>query len=306
MNVKSLIKIILYPLVIVNRKRKEYLATKNPQQWANYIYKKHFGYDIDWQSPRDLNEKIRWLQFNTDTSKWSDLADKYRVRDYVKEKGLGNILVQLYDKWDNIEEIDFSQLPDSFVLKTNHGTGDVIIVNDKNSANLFEIKKQLKKAYNYKFGVLTAEPHYLDIKTCIIAEEKLEEKNNSISSSLIDYKFYCFYGEAECVLVCYDRTKSHTGKIIYDMSWNQRLDYTNVHDPKNIKSIPCPINFERMKDACRKLGKEFPFVRIDFYEVNGKLYFGEMTFTPAAALSNAESKDFLKYLGDKISIDGAK
>lgn len=299
---KKLLKYCLYPIIVVYRKSKEYIAAKNPKSWANHIYKKHFGYDINWESPRDLNEKIRWLQFNTDTSKWSTLADKYLVRNYIKEKGLENILVKLYAKWDRVEDIDFSSLPNTFVLKTNHGTGDVIIVNDKASANLNRIKKKLKKAFNYKFGVLTAEPHYLKIKPCIIAEEKLEEKNNIISSSLIDYKFYCFHGNPECLLVCYDRFSEHTGKIVYDMNWNQRLDYTNIHTGTILKEIPRPINFEKMKEACHILGKEFPFVRIDFYEVNGKLYFGEMTFTPAAGLSSAQSKDCLKMLGDKIPI----
>ena len=145
----------------------------NPKWVANRRYRNTFGRNIDWNHPTEFNEKIRWMQFYTDTSKWSLLADKYQVRKYLEGKGHSDILVKLYGVWDKAEDIDFDVLPDSFVLKTNHGYGEVVIVRDKAQIDKDSIRRRMSRFQRTPFGYNTAEVHYLKIKPVIIAEELL-------------------------------------------------------------------------------------------------------------------------------------
>lgn len=281
---KKFLKIILYPLLWIYRKEQyRRYSMMSPKRLAEILHRKYFKRNIDWENPRDLNEKIRWMQFYTDTSEWSRLADKYAVREYIQEKGYGDILVKLYGKWDKAEDIDFDSLPNSFILKTNHGSGEIIAIEDKQNVDLEKVRRKMQKYLETPFGVISAEPHYLKIKPCIIAEELLIQDGN-ISSSLIDYKFFCFHGKPVACGVFYDRDmKTHrNGMTPYDMEWNKHEEWRKENLTASFKDIPCPVTFERMKQACHDLASQFPFVRMDFYEVNGHLYFGEFTFTPAA------------------------
>lgn len=250
-------------------------------------------------SPQDLNEKILWMAFHLETDEWSSLADKIKVREYVEKCGLKQMLIPIIQIWDDASKIDFSVLPESFAIKTNHGCGDVVIIKNKSQTDLEKLRRQMGRYMKRRFGLWTGEPHYLKIKPYIFAEQILNNDSH-ISSSLIDYKFFCFNGKPECVLVCYDRHGLNAQKMVYDMEWNRREEYTHITKSSVFKSIPCPKSFEQMKDACKKLGTLFPFVRIDFYECGGLPYFGEMTFTPAAGRSVALSPEYLKYLGGLI------
>ena len=272
-----------------------------PKWQADRLYKLNFGRFINWDHPTEFNEKLRCHQFYSDTSKWSLLADKYRVRDYIKEKGYEEILVKLYGVWDNANDIDFSKLPDSFVLKTNHGCGSVYIIKDKHKANLEKIKQQLNEDLKESYGIETAEPHYLKIKSVIIAEELLCQ-DGSQSSSLIDYKFYCIYGEPQFCGVMYDRDITNRTYYVklYDNDWKDITQFLAKTAHAGTRDVPRPHNFDAMKEFCRKVCKEFPFVRMDFYESSGKLYFGEFTFTPAACSGGSIGPEASKLLADQI------
>jgi len=301
--IKSLIKIVLYPLYILYKKYQYNYAKNNPQKWAEQLYKKNFGRSINWNNPTEFNEKIRWMQFNTDTSEWTLLADKYRVREYIEAKGYGHILVKLYGKWDKADDIDFDSLPNSFILKTNHGYGEIVVVKNKYQADLEKIRKKIQYYLNTPFGIWSSEPHYLKIKPCIIAEELLIQDGN-LSSSLIDYKFYCFHGIPDACGVFYDRNLDthENGMTPYDMEWNKHEEWRREDIIKPCKDIPKPLTFEQMKQACKELASQFPFVRMDFYEVNGKLYFGEFTFTPAALGSGSLSQEIMGTFSKKMKL----
>lgn len=303
-HIKTLIKFILYPLykLYVKEKRKNF-AKKGLKEQAEILYRRNFKRDIDWENPHELNEKIRWMQLNTNTDEWSRLADKYAVREYIQAKGYEDILVKLYGRWENANDIDFSTLPNSFILKTNHGSGEIIAVKDKQNADLESIRKKMQAYLNTPFGIYTAEPHYLKIKPCIIAEELLVQDGN-ISSSLIDYKFFCFHGEAVACGVFYDRDPvSHkNGMTPYDMDWKKHEEWRNKELTTPFKDIPRPITFERMKQVCKDLATQFPFVRMDFYEVNGHLYFGEFTFTPAALNGGSFTIERMEKWGELLKL----
>lgn len=295
-NIFNLIEdIINYPIYVYGR---------NHQKWlANYIYRRCFGRNINWEYPTGFNEKIRWMQFNSDTSKWTLLADKYAVRQYLVEKGYNNILVPLLGKWSKANDIDFDTLPNSFVLKTNHGYGEVIVIKDKNTIDKKSVCEKIQSYLTTPFGYETVEPHYLKITPCIIAEEYLPNENN-FSNSILDFKFYCFGGQPVNCGVYYNRNpKTHeTQCSFYDMDWNLHREWQNPCKKTLSLEIPQPHNFEYMKQLCYELCKDFPFVRLDLYESNGKVYFGEFTFTPAGCTGGSLNPSLFAQYGELLKI----
>lgn len=283
----------------------EFLLRLFPVYMTKRHYYKVLGKKLDLKNPRDLNEKIQWLKLYSDTSKWPDLADKYKVREYVKQCGLENLLNDLYGVWDTPEKIDFSKLPKQFVLKTNNGCGDVVIIKDKYSIDEFSIKNQLKKDLNRLFGIMSVEPHYLKIKPCIIAEKMLvnDIEYQIYSDSIIDYKCWCFNGKVYYVLVCCNRDKFNLDLSLYDCNWETHPEYLVVTSHyRHGKIIPKPNNFSDMIRAAEILSRPFPCVRVDFYIVGGKIYFGEMTFTSAQGCMSYFTNEFLLKMGEMVNI----
>ena len=284
-------------------KVKKEIKKRWPKWQANRLYKQQFHRDINWTNPTEFNEKLRWIQFNTDTSKWSLLADKYRVREYLAKLGYGDMLVNLYGVWENADDIDFDKLPNSFVLKTNHGSGSVYVVEDKRKADLDNLRQKLKKDLKEQFGIDTAEPHYLKIHPVIMAEELLHQ-DGEISTSLIDYKFYCVQGKPLLCAVMYNRSvEFHRYDVrLYSNQWEDRSELLSSKAHKGSIEIPRPRNFDLMKRFCHNACSEFSFVRMDFYECNGKLYFGEFTFTPGACSGGAIGPVAGDIISEKIKL----
>jgi len=291
-----------------------------PKWYVRYLYKKIVEKKLDLKNPQDYNEKIQWLKIYSDTSEWTILADKYKVREYVTQCGLSHILAKLYGVWERAEDIDFSKLPDKFVLKTNHGWGNNILVADKSKLDIPDSVRKLNKWVNEKYGLVTFEPHYWKMKRRIIAEEFLQdERNVEKSSSLIDYKFYCFNGEPHSLLVLYDRKNIYVGSdvkqegprvraCIYDLDWNahpEAISNTGPFADKSPEPIPRPERFDEMLEVCRKISKPFPHVRLDLFEANKKVYFGEMTFTPGGGLRYLTPEYFLE-LGKQMDLSTAR
>lgn len=276
-----------------------------PKYLANQVYRYIFKKDINWKNPTNLIEKIYWLQLNTDTSLWTLCADKYRVRQFVEERGCGEILNKLYGVWNNADEIDFDSLPNSFVLKTNNSCGQIILVKDKKELDIADAKRKLKTWMNTTYGYQGAQLHYTRIKPCIIAEELLSDNNNA-EASLTDYKIWCFNGKAEFILIVYDRGWDDSGSnkyllSTYDLEWNNTSALTLKTNNQHYSgaSIPKPTSLKEMIEYAQKLSKGMPECRVDFYEINGKPIFGEMTFTTGYGYF---TNDFYEYLGSKIDL----
>lgn len=303
-NIKTVLKNILWPLVQYKKmlyKKKIHKLQENPKELASFHYRCHFKRELDWNNPIELNEKIRWMQFNTDISLWTKLADKYLARFYVAEKGYSDILVKLYGVWDNAYDIDFESLPNSFVLKTNHGCGEIILVNDKKKIDPDKIRKKMAAYMERPFGYEHAEIQYFNIPRKIIAEELLPVKS-SFSSTMVDYKFYCINGEPMVCGVFYNRDiETHkTWSSFYDMDWQRHAEWRRTDIEGGQGDVPCPVTFEKMKQACRDLCRDLPFCRLDFYESDAKLYFGEFTFTPATCSGGSMNKNLCYKLGEKL------
>lgn len=306
---KDKLRIIFYPIVLLKREvysqYLRYLGLHNPKKLASILHYDYTKRHINWENPQDLNEKINWLKFNSDTAIWGELSDKYAVRKHIEDAGLGEMLVDLYGVWSSVEEINFDLLPQSFVLKSTNGSGTVIVVEDKNKLDYVEVKKTLKSWLSLKFGIMTAEPHYYPIKPQIIAEELLKNDKKDISSSLIDYKFWCFHGKVYSIWTCSDRVlKAGAALTYFDVNWKKKSDYLLTVDnyKSSINEIPKPKSFDKMISACEILAKDFPQVRVDFYEVNDQPYFGELTFTSEAGYMDVCTHEYLLMMGNQIKL----
>jgi hypothetical protein len=288
---------------IINTDEQYYLGQHNPKLLAEMLYFEQFGKQINWSNPDDLNEKINWLAFYTNTSIWSKMSDKFLVRDFVKSAGLGRILPKLYGVWDNPDEIDFMRLPNSFVLKCNHDSGSVIPVKNKIRCNENELKTFFKKRLSIPFGIISAEPHYLGIDRLVIAEEYLEN-TLAFSDSLVDYKFWSFNGITEYCHVSYNTNNWNNKKsCIYDIKlWKPLKEKMQIHEKIPFVDVPKPFCLNEMLKIVYILTKDFPQCRIDLYECNKKVYFGELTFTAGCGRIKNYSSNFLIELGNKIKI----
>lgn len=283
----------------------EYLAKNNRQKLLEIRYRKIFGRDIDWETPKTLNEKILWLELYSDTSLWIQLADKYLVREYVKKLGYEHILVKLYGKWDSAESIDWQKLPNQFVMKVNNGSGDVLVCRDKSKLDIKKETKKFAKLLAKPYGYKTGELHYIPIPPCIIAEELLDNTNQSVDSdTLIDYKIWCFNGNPETIVAYYNRHKDTVEIAAYDLDWNFHPEYSNYtkHFIKAKQLLPKPQSLQEMLSIASALSKGFPEVRIDLYEVGGKPYFGEMTFTSSFGMMVSFADSYQEYLGGLVKI----
>lgn len=283
----------------------EWFGTNHPIIFVKIRYYARFHKKLDLRNPKTLNEKILYLTLCTDTSLWTKLADKYRVREFVIEKGLEDTLVKLYGMWENADDCNFSNLPEKFVLKSNHGSGDVIIVSDKTKVNESKIKEKFAKELAKPYGALEGGLHYMRIKPCLIAEEMLDIKQQSIeSTSLIDYKIWCVNGTPRYIWACYNRSEAGMENSLFDTEWNDCSHFLkyNDHYKKPSKLMPKPVCLDKLLKVAETLAEGLPILRCDLYIVNNKVYFGEMTFTSNGGMMFNYTDEYQDMIGREIEI----
>ena len=242
-------------------------------------YKHKTGNILNLINPRTYNEKIQWMKLYDSTSTKTKLADKYLVREWVKEKIGEEYLIPLLGVWDNFDDIDFDKLPNKFVLKCNHGCAYNIIVKNKDKLNKEKTRKKIEKWLKKDYGMRGYELHYSNIPRKIIAEEYIENAN----SDLYDYKVWCFNGKAHYIQFLSERNTKGLKMAFYDRNWNkQNFAYSHPLDEKTVQK---PKGLKILLELAEKLSKGFNHVRVDFYITNsGKIYFGEMTFTSCSGI----------------------
>lgn len=249
-----------------------------------------------------LSEKVTFLELHQQSPLASFCTDKYAVRAYVKEKGLEEILIPLAGgPWTEIERMDFSALPVNFALKATHGCKMNYIVADKSKLDVEDCRKEMRRWLDTTYGGYSMEPHYLSIPHRIYAEEYLED-----ADKLVDYKFHCMNGIPQFVLVCSDR-KANGDKAmgvtldLFDMDWNPLpgLIAKGAEIPGD-GTVAKPNSFDKMTKIAKSLSEDFDFVRVDLYETNGTILFGELTFTPANCVFPYFTKEFDTEMGKKL------
>ena len=257
-----------------------FLRCLPPERYPEILkrwFKEKTKQDLNLDNPKTFNEKTQWLKLYDNTDLKTRLADKYLVRDWIKEKIGDEYLIPLLGVWDNFDDIDFDHLPKSFVLKTNHGCGFNIIVKDKSKFDVADAKKKINKWLKTNFALCNGlELQYGDIKPKIIAETYLENGNDD----LYDYKVFCFNGKPNCVMYLSER-RIGLKMAFYDLKWN-KLPFVYSY-PMNKENIQKPEKLDLMIQLAEKLARDFAFVRVDFYVLNdGSIKFGEMTFSSAS------------------------
>ena len=267
---------------------------KDLVKWYENVTHKKLNLD----NPQTFNEKIQWMKLYDSTPIKTRLADKYLVRDWVKEKIGEEYLVPLLGVYDRFEDIDFDKLPNKFVIKCNHGSGFNIIVKDKTQLDMVEVKSKLAKwmVENFAFHA-GCELHYKNIQPKIIIEEYME--NNS--GDLYDYKFWCFDGKVEYIQFLSERNLGGLKMAFYDREWNKQ-NFVYSH-PLDSKDMPRPENLDKMISLAEKLSKGFNHVRVDFYKLDdGRIVFGEMTFTSASGICKWNHEQINQFFGRKITL----
>ena len=285
----------------MNKKIKILINGSFPKIGTRLAYYKNFHKKLDLKNPKGINEKLQYLKFNTyyNNPVVTQCVDKYRVKEYLKEKGMENILVKLlnegYDRPEDLRK-DWDKFPDKFVIKCNHGCSYNILVSNKNNENLDEIIKRLNKWMKEDFWRVFGEPQYKFVKKHILVEEYLGD-------DIKTYKFYCFNGEPKVAYVSFNGENGEKDLYLdyYDMNWN-RLDITlGTHLHKKEKTEK-PINYDKMIEISRKLSKEFPFVRVDLYNIDGAIYFSELTFIPTGGMMKLKPEKYIDEWGEWLEI----
>lgn len=258
------------------------------------VYQHSFHKKLHLHHPKSLNEKLLWLSLYWKHPLKAECADKVKVRDYVRAKGLEHILTPVIGIFESPNDIPFEQLPSRFVLKCNHGCAYNVIVKDKDSLDIPATISQLSKWMSETYGEGTSELHYRDIRPhLIICEEYL---CSDVQEEMTDYKIHCINGVPEYVQVCYDRDeKGIAHRASYSLNW-QPLHY--FKEPECV--VERPVSLDRMVEYATILSKDFPYVRVDFYDVKGVPVLSELTFTPFGNMIYWVKDEIMDELGHKL------
>ena len=270
----------LYPLRLTKRwlikKRYEFVCKYCSVETASRVrYEMLMHRKLNLDNPTTLNEKLQWLKLNLyrDNDLVTQCCDKYRVREYVEKHSGGNYLIDLYGVWKDADDIDFEELPDSFVLKCNHGSGSIICCENKKMLNISDTRYRLNKWLKEDYAKTHAELSYKGIKPLIICERYIKTEDGLPPK---DYKIFCSYGIPKFLYIASERINGHANFDFYDLNWNW-IDVRNGH-PNYSEEFPKPRNFDEMLELASNLSKPFPLVRVDLYNEFGNIIFGELTF----------------------------
>ena len=266
--------------------------------YLQIMYFKHFHKLINFENPVSFNEKLQWLKIYDRKPEYTTMVDKHLAKEYVAAKIGREYIIPTLGVWEKAEDIDFDALPDQFVLKCNNDSGGIVICKDKSKLNKEKAISLLSSRLNNNGFWYGREWPYKNVKPCILAEEYMED---TTTGELRDYKFFCFGGQVRCYKVDFDRFVEHHANC-YDRE-SQLLEFGEASFPPLVgKKLELPRNIELMMELSEKLAGQTPFLRTDFYDVDGKVYFGEMTFYPASGFGQFTSHEAEIELGKWLKI----
>lgn len=246
------------------------------KQFLQIQYRRKMGKKLNLKNPIAFTEKLQWLKLYDRNPIYTQLVDKFAVRDYVAKEIGSNYLIPLLGIWNDMSEIDYDLLPDNFVLKCTHDSGGVIVCPDKKTLDIKTVNEKLQKSLLTNYYHAGREWPYKNVPRKIIVEKYMTDESGT---ELKDYKFFCFNGEPKALFVATDRNKPNEEVKFdfFDLEWNH-LPLINGH-PNAHRDIDKPAVFEKMIDIARILSKGIPHVRVDLYDINGNVYFGELTLS---------------------------
>lgn len=269
--------------------------------YLKWLYYLNIGRPLNLDNPKTFSEKIQWLKLYNRRPEYTTMVDKLEVKRFIANMIGQEYIIPTLGVWEKFEDIDFNTLPNQFVLKTTHGGGNsgVVICKDKSKFNVVSARNKINNSLKSDIYTKFREWPYKNIKKLIIAEAYIEEKGHK---DLPDYKFFCFNGIPMYCQVIRNRNTTETIDY-YDMEWNH-MEFVGLNPvAKNgVSPVPKPHNLENIKSICEKLSKDIPFLRVDLYITNEKVYFGELTFFPMSGLGEFRPKEWNAILGDLIDI----
>lgn len=280
-----------------------FLASKgiiryDDKAFIEYVYFSTFKKKINLKNPQTFNEKLQWLKLHDHNILYTYMVDKYKVKEYVSNIIGNKYIVDTLGTYNKFNEINFDILPNKFVIKTTHDSGGIVIVKDKRKINIRKVKRKINKHLRKNYYYHSREWPYKNVKPKIIIEKYIEDNNDK---ELRDYKFFCFNGKVKFFKVDFDRFTNHHANY-YDVELNLLPFGEKNYLPDREKKIIIPDNINEMIDLAEKLSKNITFVRVDFYNVNGKIYFGEMTFYPASGFGKFEPDEWDEKIGDMLEL----
>lgn len=261
-------------------------------------YRLNMGRPLNWENPRTFTEKLNWLKLYDHDPRYPGIVDKWEVMDFVKERIGEEYCVKKYGIWEKFDDIDFDTLPERFVLKCTHDSGGVVICRDKKAFDKKAAREKLEASLKKNYYWLSREWPYKQIKPRILAEEYLEDARGK---GLPDYKFFCFDGEPKFLFVATGRAEGDTRFDFFDADYQWlpvKQHYPNADTPPEK-----PLCFGQMLELSRKLSAGFKHIRVDFFQVNGKVYFGELTLTHFAGYHPYEPECYDKIFGDYLHLE---
>lgn len=295
----KMIKYIRNPSnIIIYLMNKNFFNWMSDEQYLKIKYRLIMKKKLDLEKPQTYNEKLQWLKLNDRKNSYTKMVDKYEAKKYVASVIGEQYIIPTLGVWEKFKDINFEILPKQFVLKPTHTSGDVFICKDKNNIDYKKLKKKVNKWLKRKYYFLHREWPYKNVKPRIIAETYIENKEEI---GLKDYKFMCFNGKVKCSFVCTNRnSKQGLSVDFFDLNW-EKMPFTR-HYPNSGEHINKPINYNQMLQLAEKLARNIPFVRVDFYEVNRKIYFGELTFYPGAGFEEFSPEKYDRILGEWLDL----
>lgn len=300
---KKIIKYIRHPKkILIYLMNKNFLFFMPDKLYLKWKFKLTMGYKLDLDNPKTFNEKMQWLKLNDRNTEYTKMVDKYSAKEYVGSIIGKEYIIETIGIYDKFDDINFSDLPDKFVIKPTHTSGDIYICNDKSKIDYLELKKRVNKWLKRNYYKIHREWPYKNIEPKIIIEKYMDDTKYH---ELVDYKIMCFNGDPEIIFTCTERFSNEGLKVtFFDLNW-EKLPFER-HYPSSSRNIKKPNNFDKMLELSKKLSKDIPFVRVDWYEINGKLYFGELTFYPGSGYEEFTPEEWDTIIGQKIKLPRRK
>lgn len=266
--------------------------------FLEYQFYKRMKRKLNLKNPKTFNEKLQWLKLYDRKPEYTKMVDKYEAKEYVTNIIGKEYIIPTLGIYNKFEDINFERLPNQFVLKCTHDSGGLIICKDKTKLEINEAKNKINESLKKNYYYSGREWPYKNVKPRIIAEKYM---SNELDEELKDYKFFCFNGIVQTILVCSNRNGNFKNTNFYDINWKLQ-PFTREKHKNSSKQIKKPKNLDEMLKIAEKLSKDIPFVRVDLYEINGKTYFGELTFYPSSGFEGFEPEEYDKKLGDMLKL----
>lgn len=264
------------------------------KKYIKKLFNATFKYELDLENPKTFNEKLQWLKLYDRNVMYKNMVDKIEVKKIVSEKIGEKYIIPTIAIFNDFDEIDFKSLPTKFVIKCSHDSGGLEIVNNKENINIKKLKKKINKSFKSNYFYSCREWPYKDIKPRIIIEK-------NIGKNLNDFKIFCFNGEPKFTLVCSNRKGNFKNTNFYDTNWNL-LPFTRSNHANDKNELKKPKNYNEMLSIAKKLSQGIPFVRVDLYNLDGCIYFGELTFYPSGGFEGFKPEKWDKIIGDMVDI----